>query len=288
MIIWLASYPKSGNTWLRFFIISLLLKENKDISLKHLEGIKQFPTNYHYKNFKISNSNLENLNEISKYWIAAQKNINSDNKIRFFKTHNALCKLDNNIFTNEENTLGTIHIVRDPRNVVSSVNNHFHHKTLEESKNFIFDKRKGIFNKSKIDHKKIFTLPQVIGSWGTHYNSWKLIKKNYLLVKYENLLREPHNEFKRIASYLEPLLQVRFSDENISNSIRLSNFDRLKKIEQEQGFVESVENLETGKKETFFNLGPNNDWRNILNENLAAEITREFKFEMKELGYLNI
>ena len=107
-------------------------------------------------------------------------------------------------------------------------------------------------------------------------------------MKTDDKLINALNEFKRIAGYLEPLLQVRFSDENISNSIRLSSFDRLKKIEQEQGFVESVENLETGKKETFFNLGPNNDWRNILNENLAAEITREFKFEMKELGYLNI
>ena len=54
MIIWLASYPKSGNTWLRFFIISLLLKENNEVSLKDLEEIKQFPTNYHYKNFNIS------------------------------------------------------------------------------------------------------------------------------------------------------------------------------------------------------------------------------------------
>ena len=139
MIIWLASYPKSGNTWLRFFIVSLLLKENNEVSLKNLESIKQFPTNYHYRDFGISKPDLGNLNKISKYWVSAQKKINSDNKIRFFKTHNALCKLDNNIFTNEENTLGTIHIVRDPRNVISSVNNHFHHNSLEESKKFILD-----------------------------------------------------------------------------------------------------------------------------------------------------
>ena len=195
MIIWLASYPKSGNTWVRFFIVSLLLKENNEVSLKHLEGIKQFPTNYHFRGFNLSNPDLGNLNKICKYWTAAQKIINSDNKIRFFKTHNALCKLDNNIFTNEENTLGTIHIVRDPRNVLSSVNNHFHHKSLEESKEFILDERKGIFNKSKIEQSKIFTLPQVIGSWKTHYNSWKLIKKNYLLVKYEDLIEKPESEF---------------------------------------------------------------------------------------------
>ena len=286
MIIWLASYPKSGNTWLRFFVVSLLLKENNEISLKHLEGIKQFPTNYHFRGFNLSKPDLGNLNKICKYWTAAQKIINSDNKIRFFKTHNALCKLDNNIFTNEENTLGTIYIVRDPRNVLSSVNNHFHHKSLEESKEFILDERKGIFNKSKIEQSKIFTLPQVIGSWKTHYNSWKLIKKNYLLVKYEDLIAKPESEFKRIASYLEPLLKVRFTNENVAKAIELSNFDRLKKIEEKEGFFESPMNLETGKKETFFNLGPKNDWRNILNKNISDEIYKTFKIEMKELGYI--
>ena len=116
MIIWLASYPKSGNTWLRFFIVSLLLKENNEVSLKNLESIKQFPTNYHFRGFNLSKLDLGNLNKICKYWIAAQKIINSDNKIRFFKTHNALCKLDNNIFTNEENTLETL------LNTTSSIN----------------------------------------------------------------------------------------------------------------------------------------------------------------------
>ena len=286
MIIWLASYPKSGNTWLRFFIISLLLKENNEVSLKHLEGIRQFPTNYHYKNFNISKSNLGNLNEISKHWIDAQKVINSDNKIRFFKTHNALIKLDNNIFTNEENTLGTIHIVRDPRNVLTSVNNHFHHNSLEESKEFIFDERKGIFNKSKIEQDNIFTLPQVIGSWRTHYNSWKLIKKNYLLVKYEDLIEKPELEFKRIAGYLEPLVKLKFTDEDVARAVELSSFDRLKKIEEKEGFVESVKNIETGKKEIFFNLGPNNDWKKNLDKNITKEINEKFAIEMGELGYL--
>ena len=286
MIIWLASYPKSGNTWLRFFIISLLLKENNEVSLKHLEGIRQFPTNYHYKNFNISKSNLGNLNEISKHWIDAQRVINSDNKIRFFKTHNALLKIDNNIFTNEENTLGTIHIVRDPRNVLTSVNNHFHHNSIEESKEFIFDERKGIFNKSKIEQDNIFTLPQVIGSWRTHYNSWKLIKKNYLLVKYEDLIEKPELEFKRIASYLEPLIKLKFTDKDVSRAVKLSSFDRLKKIEENEGFVESVKNIETGKKETFFNLGPNNDWKKNLDKNVTKEINEKFEIEMRELGYL--
>ena len=79
---------------------------------------------------------------------------------------------------------------------------------------------------------------------------------------------------------------MRFTNENIAKAIELSNFDRLKKIEEKEGFFESVMNLETGKKETFFNLGPKNDWRNILNKSISDEICKTFKIEMKELGYI--
>ena len=110
--------------------------------------------------------------------------------------------------------------------------------------------------------------------------------ENYLLVKYEDLIEKPESEFKKIASYLEPLLKVRFTNENVAKAIELSSFDRLKKIEEKEGFFESVTNLETGKKETFFNLGPKNDWRNILDESISDEINKRFESEMKELGYI--
>ena len=285
MIIWLASYPKSGNTWLRFFIICLLLKED-NINLKHLNNIKQFPTKSQYDKLNYKNINYENLNEISKYWIEAQKLINSDRSIKFFKTHNALCKIDKNIFTNNENSLGVIHIVRDPRNVVTSINNHFHHNSIEESKNFIFDESKGIFNKSKIKINQNFTLPQVIGSWKNHYNSWKLLKKNYLLIKYENLIKNPYLEFRKVADYLEVLLKIKFTKEDNEKAINLSDFERLKNIEKKEGFEESAIDNKTGKIETFFNLGPQNNWKKILNENVSHDISKKFELEMKELGYL--
>ena len=115
---------------------------------------------------------------------------------------------------------------------------------------------------------------------------FQTIRKNYLLVRYEDLIEKPELEFKRIANYLEPLLKVKFTNENITKAIKLSSFDRLKKIEEKDGFLESVTNSETGKKETFFNLGPKNDWKKILNKNISDEICRKFKIEMKELGYI--
>lgn len=286
MIIWLASYPKSGNTWLRFLIMSLILKDKEEINLDQLSGIKQFPSSHQYNKLNINKINYSNLNDISNYWIESQKIINSDKSIKFFKTHNALCKINNNIFTDLENTLGVIYIVRDPRNVISSINNHYHHIDLEFSKNFIFDEKKGIMKKSKVDINNDYALPQIIGSWKTHYNSWKNMKKNYLLIKYENLIINPKKEFKKVTDYLEELMGLNFSEKLIDKAIKLSSFDRLQSLEEKKGFSESVVDPNSGIRKKFFNLGPKNNWREKLDKKISNEIEKEFENEMIELGYL--
>ena len=286
MIIWLASYPKSGNTWLRFLIMSLILKDKEEINLDQLSGIKQFPSSHQYKKLNVNEINYSSLNDISNYWIETQKIINSDKSIKFFKTHNALCKINNNIFTDLNNTLGVIYIVRDPRNVVSSINNHYHHIDLEFSKNFIFDEKKGIMKKSKFDINSDYALPQIIGSWKTHYNSWKNMKKNYLLIKYENLIINPKKEFKKVTGYLEELMGLNFSEKLIDKAIELSSFNRLQNLEEKKGFSESVVDPNSGIRKKFFNLGPKNNWREKLNKKISNEIEKEFENEMIELGYL--
>ena len=122
MIIWLASYPKSGNTWLRFFIITLLMGNKTKINLNHLKAIIDFPNLAQFEGLV---SKFLDINEVSKKWIVAQEKINSDNSLRFLKTHNMLGEFNGYSFTNLKNTLGTIHIVRDPRNIITSLKNHY-------------------------------------------------------------------------------------------------------------------------------------------------------------------
>ncbi len=144
MIIWLASYPKSGNTWVRSFITSLLYNENNEANLKDLIHIQQYPLRSHFTNLV---SDIDNLGELSSNWILSQKIINQDNKIKFFKTHHAFCKFNNSFFTNGEVSLGTVHIVRDPRNVISSILYHFSKKNYEEAREFLFDERRSYSKK---------------------------------------------------------------------------------------------------------------------------------------------
>ena len=67
---------------------------------------------------------MNDFKEISRNWITSQQIINLDKKVKFFKTHHAYCKINNNYFTDSENTKAAIYIVRDPRNVITSLLNH--------------------------------------------------------------------------------------------------------------------------------------------------------------------
>ena len=286
MIIWLASYPKSGNTWLRFYIISLLMGKQTNLNLNHLRAIMNYP---HSTQFEDLVSDLFDFDEIAKNWITSQNKINSNKNLRFFKTHNMLGKFRGNLFTNSENTLGSIYIVRDPRNVVTSVKNHYSLSNYEEATEFIFnenqvlslsDRQKDLYLKSKK-----FPLTQFVGSWKTHYLSWKNMKKNYLLVRYEDLVESPKNEFTKIADFVGNLLKLKFTEDQIDNAISLSSFDKLEKMEKDNGFTESTIDKD-GKRNKFFFLGPKNDWKKILNNNTSSLIEKEFEGEMKELKYL--
>ena len=282
MIIWLTSYPKSGNTWVRFFILSLLLGNKMEINLNHLKNIEQFPSKSQFVGLKLD---LKNLREVAKNWITVQNKINLSKKVRFYKTHNTFCQIDKNSFTNHKNTLGAIYIVRDPRNVITSVKNHFNHNSYEEAKDFIFNEKKVVLL-SRPTKIKDYSLPQIIGSWQTHYKTWKIMNKNFLLIKYENLINTPNSEFKKIANYLEKLFKTKFTNAQIERAINSSSFDKLQKMEEKKGFIESVENKQTGEKNKFFFLGPKNDWRKILDKKIADEISSRFEPEMKELRYL--
>lgn len=276
MIIWLASYPKSGNTWIRGFITSLIYTNDGLSNLKNFKRIAQYPLKSHFLNLI---DNFNDINKIKKYYHTTQDTINLDNKVKFLKTHNAMINIQGDNFSNTKNTLGVIHIVRDPRNIITSLKNHFFLKSYEEAREFLFDDKRiihGDFGQPD------FPIATLIASWNIHYYSWKQVQKNYLLIRYEDLIKNPFEEFYKISNYLSNLLGEKFSKNKIENSIQSNSFDRLKQQEKIEGFGEFVNN----KNKSFFHLGPENNWKILLNKDLAKEIELKFKNEMKELNYI--
>ena len=114
---------------------------------------------------------------------------------------------------------------------------------------------------------------------------WKQSKKNYLLIKYENLISNSFEEFKKIKTFIEDLLKINISMEKFQNAINSTSFDKLKKMEDQNEFFENSIGKDN-KKTTFFRLGKDNNWEDLLDKNLAKIIEKKFFQEMKELKYI--
>ena len=278
MIIWLASYPKSGNTWLRSIISSLIFSGNGKFNFDLIKNIPQFPVE---KDFKEFTDNFKDIHEIKKYWILAQDKINLDRKIKFLKTHHINCKIEEFYFTNKSNTCATIYIVRDPRSLVSSISNHFD-KSINEAKQFIMTPRLLGGNKD-IKSGHVITL---LGDWGEHYKFWKQNSENFLLIKYEDLLKNVDKELEKIITFLKKYTIFEASEKKKQNIIKTTNFNSLKKMEEDGFFKENVFKKSLDKRINFFHQGPENRWENVLDNRIREEIEKKFKDEMKELGYL--
>ena len=289
MIVWIASYPKSGNTWIRTLINQIIQSNSleKDNVFKNLKSIPNYPLKSHYKNI-LDNINLDKLtgkdlkNITLKNWLSTQRIINSSGKVNFLKTHTMLCKINiekkDFFFTDKLNTYGVIYIVRDPRNVISSFKNFLSHDDIEETFEVLTNANQWI------DSDNI-RMPQFISSWDNNYNSWKNFP-NFLLIKYEDLIINPERELNKIINYLNKFIKISLENIKINKIIENSSFNNLKKLENEGKFYESSTNPKTGQKNTFFNLGPKNNWQELLDKNISDKIERVYFKEMKELGYL--
>lgn len=278
MIIWIASYPKSGNTWLRSIITSLLYTTDGIFDFKLIKKIKQFPTRNQFQEFT---KNFNDINEISKFWLLAQDKINLTEEIKFFKTHNLNCAVNKNSFTNKSHTLGTIYVVRDPRNLVNSIKNHYNKGNDEEAKNFLISKK--ILSRVPKDNEA--DIATLLGSWSDHYNFWTKRNSNLLLIKYEDLILDTKKELERIIIYLKKFMTVEINPEKIKNILNTTSFDHLKGLENKGLFNENVYDSKKNKIR-FFNKGPSNDWTKVLDKKIQDDLEKIFYKEMKELGYI--
>ena len=283
MIFWIASYPKSGNTWIRSLLSSYYYTEDGVFTGDTLlKNIGQFPEKKHFKTFDY---NMAVPGDTAKFWIQAQELINKDKKLRFFKTHNFLGKIGNTQFTDEKNTLAAIYIIRDPRNVITSLKNHFE-MSYEESLEFMVNERKYTYDYFK---KNDFSDFQFLSSWEKNYQTW-INNKIFpiLVIKYEELIKQTYEEFKKIIKFINNLIDKdnEFDKKKALNALSSTSFSNLKKIENTKGFSESLDSKTKNKKIPFFHLGPENNWKNNLDKNFQIKVNEVFKKNLQELHYL--
>ena len=278
MIIWIASYPKSGNTYIRSFLSSYYFSKKGKLDFNLLLNIPQFPS------IRFSQKDFLSFIDAAKNWIPNQRFFFDRKKLFFLKTHNSFNKFNNIEFTNEQETVGAIYIVRDPRNVITSMCHHYSF-SLEYALKKMLDENASLSEKASNGDCSNFTF---LGSWSEHYKSWKNIKKfKVLFLKYEDLKENKQEIFKKLINFIEDLKGDKkkdFNENKFINSIRSTNFSNLKNKELNEGFEESYKTRD-GKKINFFNMGFKNKWENLLPQNMIDIINEKFDKELEELGY---
>ena len=272
MILWLASYPKSGNTFVRALLSNYLNNKDEDVFSK-MNMIPSFPKKSNFKGIVEEDILKKDHMQLFKYFLSAQKKINENKNLNIIKTHNFFGSINGYKFTDKENTAGTIYIVRDPRSVAVS---YAHHSNIPFKKSvdlLLSENRIGLNDGG---------YPEARMSWNIHLQSWLNCSIPKLLVKYEDLNKDTYNNFKKILIFINKFLKnkIEVNEEKIKKTIEICSFDNLSKLESKIGFRERE------KSEKFFRKGENNEWEKVLTPKLIRRIENSFLDELKKLNYI--
>ena len=284
MIVWLASYPKSGNTLLRSMLAAYFFSKEGIYDFDLIKNIRQFPNIRLFENLGVD---IRNEKEIIKNYIKVQETFNKKNSVQFLKTHSYLFNIDNHGFTDLQNSLGAIYVVRDPRNIVTSWAK-FADVSIEKAADTLINTTQFGGN-LKVKQGSERSMVHM-GTWNGNFHSWKSFKhqERYLLIKYEDLIIDRENNFLKILKFIYRLKKTKFilDKTKFKNVLETTDFEKMKELEKKKGFFEAKVNKKTGQKIPFFNLGPKNDWKQLIDIKIRKKIETAFEKEMKELKYL--
>lgn len=267
-IVWLASFPKSGNTWVRFLIDSYVA--DREVFLNEDFG-KFCTTDLKRSAYQIGSP--WPLNACPMFvWSAcrpvALMHIMADRNCSrtVLKTHHANVDLFGIPLIPEDLTAGAIYLIRDPRDVVVSWSHHAA-VTLDESISFVVNKDGGIVNqKDVLGH---YTL-----GWNEHVNSWVDVP-GVLPILYEDLLDDPKSQFEDILARVP----IPWDEERAERAIARCSFDNLREREAEEGFRERKNG------DHFFRKGTHGQWRECLTDGQVYRIEEVCGSNMKRAGY---
>ncbi|AWZ18852.1 Sulfotransferase [Roseovarius sp. TM1035] len=271
-IIWLASYPKSGNTWTRLFLANYLMNAQTPVPINQAHrfamGDAMVKMYSRVAGKAIDQHNLSLCLKLRDPVLRAIVGNNAD--VNFVKTHNARVAPDGINLIPDVYTRSAIYIIRNPLDMVLSYARHY--GVTQE------DAAQKICNRDNGNLPTPTTVAQYLSSWDMHVKSWMAYAPwKRLIVRYEDLLDDPETHFAKILE----LVGVPVDAERLERAIRFSSFDELSRQEEEQGFIERPE-----QSEKFFGKGQKDQWKTDLDPALAEMIREKMGETMKRYGYL--
>jgi len=271
-IVWLASYPKSGNTWVRIFLANYLLNRSEPIPINevHRVGIGDAIA----KTYRMVARRPIDVTDPDTTLALRPDVLNAIVRngadVNLVKTHNRRDTARGIDLIPPALTRLGIYILRDPRDVVLSYARHYAMTPAATVAAFARDDH-AISGDSE-------TVPQYLGSWSQHVRRWtRHTAFPVLTLRYEDLKADPAGPFtkllRRIGMPVEP--------DRLDRAIRFSSFDEVSRQESAGGFVEK-----SAASERFFHSGLSGGWRDTLDPELAARIEADHGTVMKRHGYL--
>ncbi len=271
-IIWIASYPKSGNTWMRAFLHNLLRNPDQPADINKLD---QFALGDSQKIWyeRVSGrpaAELEPQKLATLRPKVHQHMSESHADSVFVKTHSLLAEDRGVPLITMDCTAGAIYVVRNPLDVAVSLTYHLG-VTVDQAVELMADPN----GRSFADPVNV---DQVFGSWSLHVHSWTHAPTPSLyVIRYEDMLTKPMTAFQSVAAFLglEP------PQERLSSAIEFSSFDVLREQEQRHGFREK-----SMFAEAFFRSGTAAQWRKILSASQVDAVLGAHRDQMERFGYL--
>ena len=274
-IIWLASYPKSGNTWFRSFISAL--KNNSNVDINELDTGGIFSSKCFLENILDLDSELLTQEEIDAFKLLAWHYFSTESKEKkLIKIHDAInySVVTNTLLIPQDASWKSIYIVRHPFDVAISLANHLG-STIDVAVDFVNSQDSFLAN-SKSPNNSQFQ--QNLGTWNYHVKSWKeRASFPVLFIRYEDMKLEPFKVFKEAVVFLE----LDYNDETILSAIDASNFDRLKEQETMKGFKEK-----DSRTKSFFFKGEIGLGAKVLSPEQKSSICSANYEMMQYFGYL--
>ena len=151
----------------------------------------------------------------------------------------------------------------------------------------ITNKNQYIYDVNKFE-KDGYSDFQFISSWDTNLESWKVQKKIPIkIIRYEDLLNQTFKVVSEVITFINQTTDnnEKINKNKIKNVINSSSFSKLQDKEKNEGFSEAPKSKGGDKKIPFFNLGPKNNWKIILNDDLKDKLNNIFKKKLEELSY---
>jgi hypothetical protein len=272
-IVWVASYPRSGNTWIRIFLHNLLGHDGaSEVDLDQLDAFSTWDIAARwYAPFLTSPPNLVTKDAVAAFRPAAQQRIaDSVDGLIFVKTHAALVRERGTPTIDMTRTAGAVYLVRNPLDVCVSYAAHMG-LGIEEAAEILITPR---FETSNGPH----SVYEFYGSWSQNVESWTRRPHHAVLtLRFEDLVDDPIGQFSRLARHL----RIDAQEDEVRAAVEKSSFERLSSIEAAKGFRERPE-----YSSRFFRSGKIGSWRNVLPDALVEKISERHGDTMRRFGYL--